>query len=84
MSVEDERMDPKQEDIKSVSQLEPSRENDSSNSAETNAPEMDIDPENEVTGIKLLLIFAGICLCTFLIGLVSYSFEDLAKDGDES
>lgn len=29
-----------------------------------------IDPENEVTGIKLLLIHIGICLCTFLIGLV--------------
>jgi hypothetical protein len=30
-----------------------------------------IDPENEVTGIKLLLIYIGICLCTFLVGLVS-------------
>ncbi|KAI0466914.1 major facilitator superfamily domain-containing protein [Xylaria cf. heliscus] len=29
----------------------------------------DIDPENEVTGVKLLLIFIAICLCTFLIGL---------------
>ena len=29
-----------------------------------------IDPENEVTGAKLLLIHTGICLCTFLIGLV--------------
>ncbi|KAI0444324.1 major facilitator superfamily domain-containing protein [Xylaria telfairii] len=29
----------------------------------------DIDPENEVTGIKLLLIHTAICLCTFLVGL---------------
>jgi hypothetical protein len=29
-----------------------------------------IDPENEVTGIKLLLIHTGLCLCTFLVGLV--------------
>lgn len=33
----------------------------------------DIDPENEVTGVKLLLIHIAICLCTFLIGLVSPS-----------
>lgn len=32
-----------------------------------------IDPENEVTGAKLLLIHLGICLCTFLIGLVKTS-----------
>lgn len=30
----------------------------------------DIDPENEVTGIKLVLIHIAICLCTFLVGLV--------------
>lgn len=35
--------------------------------------EATIDPENEVTGIKLLLIHTGICLCTFLIGLVSFA-----------
>ncbi|KAI1420133.1 MFS general substrate transporter [Xylaria sp. FL1777] len=29
----------------------------------------DIDPENEVIGVKLLLIHIAICLCTFLIGL---------------
>lgn len=28
-----------------------------------------IDLENEVTGIKLLLIHAGICMCTFIVGL---------------
>ena len=82
MSVETERTESnKQEDINSDSQLEPSREHDSSTGAEKDAPEMDIDPENEVTGIKLLLIHTGICLCTFLIGLVSCSLEDLAKDG---
>lgn len=32
-----------------------------------------IDPENEVQGIKLLLIFVSIALCTFLVGLVSWS-----------
>ena len=35
------------------------------------APEYDIDPENEVTGVKLLIVHTGICLCTFLVGLVS-------------
>ena len=30
-----------------------------------------IDPENEITGVKLLLIHTGICLCNFLVGLVS-------------
>ncbi|KAI0201103.1 major facilitator superfamily domain-containing protein [Astrocystis sublimbata] len=29
----------------------------------------DIDPENEVTGVKLLLIHISLCLCTFLVGL---------------
>ncbi|KUI71222.1 Putative HC-toxin efflux carrier TOXA [Cytospora mali] len=29
----------------------------------------DIDPANEVQGVKLLLIHIGICLCTFLVGL---------------
>lgn len=30
-----------------------------------------IDPENEVRGAKLLAIHLAICLCTFLVGLVS-------------
>lgn len=30
-----------------------------------------IDPENEVTGLKLVTIHIAICLCTFLVGLVS-------------
>ncbi|KAI1656409.1 MFS general substrate transporter [Daldinia decipiens] len=29
----------------------------------------DIDPKNEVTGVKLLLIHISLCLCTFLVGL---------------
>jgi hypothetical protein len=29
----------------------------------------DIDPANEVHGIKLILIHLSICLCTFLVGL---------------
>lgn len=33
----------------------------------------DIDPENEVQGMKLVLIHTAICLCTFLVGLVSFS-----------
>ncbi|PYI10683.1 MFS general substrate transporter [Aspergillus sclerotiicarbonarius CBS 121057] len=28
-----------------------------------------IDPENEVKGVKLLLLHTGLCLCTFLVGL---------------
>lgn len=31
----------------------------------------DVDPENEIQGIKLVLIHTAICLCTFLVGLVS-------------
>ncbi|PVI03881.1 MFS general substrate transporter [Periconia macrospinosa] len=33
------------------------------------AVDTSIDPENEITGVKLLLIHTGICLCTFLVGL---------------
>lgn len=33
----------------------------------------DIDPTNEVQGTKLVLIHLSICLCTFLVGLVSLS-----------
>jgi len=33
----------------------------------------EIDPENEVNGLKLYLIHSVICLCTFLVGLVSYT-----------
>ena len=50
-------------------------EHEGSDNINKEPPEMDIDPENEVKGVKLLLIHTGICLCTFLIGLVS-----LAKD----
>lgn len=35
----------------------------------------DIDPANEVKGTKLALIHLSICLCTFLVGLVSRSFH---------
>lgn len=31
----------------------------------------DIDPANEIQGLKLVLTHFSICLCTFLIGLVS-------------
>lgn len=30
-----------------------------------------IDPANEVQGTKLILIHTALCLCTFLVGLVS-------------
>ena len=30
-----------------------------------------IDPENEVTGIRLIVLHTGLCLCTLLVGLVS-------------
>ena len=64
-------METKQDDTKDNTQLESPQGHVSSNSTEKEPPEMDIDPENEVKGIKLLLIHTGICLCTFLIGLVS-------------
>lgn len=38
--------------------------------AESNMAD-DIDPANEVQGVKLVVIHLSICLCTFLIGLVS-------------
>jgi hypothetical protein len=43
------------------------------NDAEVNDPilsENSIDPENEITGVKLILIHIGLCLSTFLVGLV--------------
>lgn len=41
-------------------------------SEEPTEPQDDsIDPENEVRGAKLLVIHLAICLCTFLVGLVS-------------
>lgn len=30
----------------------------------------DIDPANEIQGLKLILIHLSVCLCTFLVGLV--------------
>ena len=57
------------------------RKNVGSNSTRKEAPEMDIDPENEVKGIKLLLIHTGICLCTFLVGLVSRRFHQRPSIG---
>ena len=72
-------MESKQDETKSDAQLEPPHANESSNSANKEPPEMDIDPENEVKGIKLLLIHTGICLCTFLIGLVSYNFNHSSR-----
>jgi hypothetical protein len=44
--------------------------NETNSSIASNAIDTSIDPQNEVTGAKLLLIHAGLCLCTFLIGLV--------------
>ncbi|CAH0021576.1 unnamed protein product [Clonostachys rhizophaga] len=41
----------------------------SSSEAERGDTLEDIDPENEVQGIKLLLIHIAVCLCTFLVGL---------------
>lgn len=29
-----------------------------------------IDAENEIKGVKLVLLHTGLCLCTFLVGLV--------------
>ena len=64
-------MEKKQDDTENHIQLESPQGHDSSNGTNEEPPEMDIDPENEVKGIKLLLIHTGICLCTFLVGLVS-------------
>ena len=65
------KMETKQDDTNDNTQLESPRGHVSSNGTKKKPPEMDIDPENEVKGIKLLLIHTGICLCTFLVGLVS-------------
>ena len=32
-----------------------------------------IDPENEITGPRLLLVHTGLCLCTLLVGLVRHA-----------
>ena len=66
-------METKQNDTTDNIQLESLQGHVSSNNTKRESPEMDIDPENEVKGIKLLLIHTGICLCTFLVGLVSNS-----------
>ncbi|KAM0798243.1 major facilitator superfamily domain-containing protein [Usnea florida] len=62
-------MDTKHDETKDNTQFESPQGHDSSNVINEEPPEMDIDPENEVKGIKLLLIHTGICLCTFLVGL---------------
>ncbi|KAH9884989.1 MFS general substrate transporter [Xylariomycetidae sp. FL2044] len=36
---------------------------------DTDGISQDIDPANEVTGVKLVVIHVAICLCTFLVGL---------------
>lgn len=38
-----------------------------------------IDPDNEVKGPKLLLLHIGLCLCTFLVGLVEPLFTHVAS-----
>ena len=74
-------MESNQIDTENDAQPEPPRGKNSTANAEKEASEMDIDPENEVKGIKLLLIHTGICLCTFLIGLVSYSSNSVSLVG---
>ena len=76
MSSKSER---KQGAINGDPQLEPPRKHESENTEQATY-EMDIDPANEVKGVKLLLVHAGICLCTFLIGLVGLGIKrELAK-----
>ena len=40
-------------------------------SSRDSAQETSIDPENEITGTRLLLLHIGLCLTTFITGLVS-------------
>lgn len=42
----------------------------------------DIDPANEVQGTKLVLIHLAICLCTFLVGLVSLRYWCRSRPGN--
>ena len=35
------------------------------------ATDASIDPRNEITGLKLLILHIGLCLCNILTGLVS-------------
>lgn len=65
-------MESKQGDTGNDTRPEQLQGKDGSTSPGKDPLEMDIDPENEVKGIRLLLIHTGICLCTFLIGLVSF------------
>jgi MFS family permease len=51
--------------------VEKEQESFRSNAAKLDISE-DIDPRNEVQGTKLVLIHIAICLCTFLVELVSY------------
>jgi len=63
---------PKASDIQSYMHEEPTQEKETLAVAAKKPAEYSIDPENEVTGVKLFLIHIGICLCTFLIGLVKF------------
>lgn len=56
------------EQTKSISKSEP--EASKKNVDKTDITD-DIDPANEIQGLKLVLTHFSICLCTFLIGLVS-------------
>jgi len=62
---------PKANDIQSYVHGGPTQEKETLAVTAKKPAEYSTDPENEVTGVKLLLIHIGICLCTFLIGLVS-------------
>jgi hypothetical protein len=53
--------------------------------AELVRPDNDIDPKNEIQGSRLILIHTALCLCTFLVGLVSFlSHLELFVRGDDS
>lgn len=71
--------------LSTVDPAKPTQEHDKINEKSSSEVERgdtleDIDPENEVQGIKLLLIHIAVCLCTFLVGLVSITFLYISQE----
>lgn len=70
MSVPDPSKDYESKETATETQLgSGTAENGSENASREIAEGGSIDPENEITGTKLILLHTGLCLCTFLTGL---------------
>ena len=71
MTTQDLSVQLKPEEASIGPHVEELLEKNSSDDCKEIAEEPSIDPENEIIGLKLLVLHIGLCLCTFLTGLVS-------------